>query len=52
MVGHRSPDWEPEPLRWVGVRYVQLGFRKIDETAQRTGQPPSGRSLVERLGRH
>ncbi len=21
-VGHRSPDWEPEPLRWLGVHAV------------------------------
>jgi len=52
VIGHRSPDWEPEPLRWLGVRYVQRGFARLDEQAERTGRPPSGRSLVERLGRH
>ncbi|MGH2345018.1 MAG: NAD(P)/FAD-dependent oxidoreductase, partial [Chloroflexota bacterium] len=25
MVGHRSRRWEPEPLRWLGQRYVQRG---------------------------
>ncbi len=52
MVGHRSPDWEPEPLRWLGVRYVQSGYGRLDRQAERTGRPPSGTSLVERLGRH
>jgi glycine/D-amino acid oxidase-like deaminating enzyme len=52
MVGHRSPDWEPEPLRWLGIRYVQLGFHRLDNQAELTGRPPSGHSLAERLGRH
>ncbi|MBX6341302.1 MAG: FAD-dependent oxidoreductase, partial [Thermomicrobiaceae bacterium] len=52
MVGHRSPDWEPEPLRWLGVRYVQRGYMRLDDEAERTGRPPTGRTLVERLGRH
>lgn len=52
MVGHRSPDWEPEPLRWMGVRFVQEGYRRIDEAAERTGRPPTGWSLAECLGRH
>lgn len=51
-VGHHSPEWEPEPLRWLGVRYVQRGFARVDHDAERTGQPPSGRTLAERLGRH
>ncbi len=52
IVDHHSPDWEPEPLRWLGIRYVQNGFARLDEEAERTGRPPSGRSLTERLGRH
>jgi glycine/D-amino acid oxidase-like deaminating enzyme len=52
MVGHRSPDWEPEPLRWLGARYVQAGITRIDAIAERTGRPPTGKSLAERLGRH
>ena len=27
----KSPNWEPEPLRWMGVRYVQDAFRRMDE---------------------
>ena len=51
-VNHRSPSWEPEPLRWAGIRYVQRGYLRLDTAAERTGIPPTGRTLVERLGRH
>jgi len=51
-VNHRSRSWEPEPLRWLGVRYVQRGLKRIDERAESTGEPPTGRSLAERLGAH
>ncbi len=52
MVGHRSPAWEPEPLRWIAVRYIQSAFAAIDARSERTGRPPTGRTLAERLGRH
>ena len=52
MVGHRSPKWEPEPLRWLGARFVQAGYTRIDAIGERTGRPPTGKSLAERLGRH
>ena len=49
LVNHRSPDWEPEPFRWLGVRFVQESLLRLDATCERTGRPPSGRSLAERL---
>ncbi len=52
MVGHRPRPWEPEPLRWLGVRGVQRGLMWTDDRAERTGRPPSGRGVVERLGAH
>ena len=52
IINHRSPNWEREPLRWAGIRFVQRGYQQIDERAERTGQPPSGTSLAERLGNH
>ncbi len=52
MVGHRRRRWEPEPLRWLGARYVQTALARIDRRAEETGQAPSGRSLAERLVRH
>jgi glycine/D-amino acid oxidase-like deaminating enzyme len=51
-VHHQSPDWEPEPLRWMGIRFVQSGYRELDRQAEETGNAPTGRSLAERLGRH
>lgn len=52
MASHTPRSWEPEPLRFLGVRFVQRGFQKLDEKAERTGVPPNGSSLVERLTRH
>ena len=52
IVGHRSPLWEPEPLRFLGVRYVQRALARMDEEGERTGRTPSGRTLAERLSRH
>jgi glycine/D-amino acid oxidase-like deaminating enzyme len=52
MTSHRPRSWEPEPLRFLGVRFVQRGFAKLDEKAERSGVPPDGKSLAERLTRH
>jgi glycine/D-amino acid oxidase-like deaminating enzyme len=51
LVDHRSPSWEPEPLRWLAVRYIQAAFARLDARAERTGRPPTGRSLAEILSR-
>jgi glycine/D-amino acid oxidase-like deaminating enzyme len=51
-VNHRSRSWEPEPLRWLGARYVQRGLGRVDDRAERTGEPPTGKTLAERLGAH
>jgi len=52
IAGHRSPPWEPEPLRWLGVRYVQRAMARLDEAGERTGRAPTGRTLAERLSKH
>ena len=52
LANHHSPEWEPEPLRWLGVRAVQAGLARVDARAERTGQAPTGRSIAERLARH
>ncbi len=49
IVNHRSPSWEIEPFRWIGIRYAQWALGRLDETTARTGQPPTGRSLAERI---
>ncbi len=52
LVNHRSRNWEIEPFRWIGVRYAQWAVGRLDATAERTGTPPTGRSLAERLAAH
>lgn len=52
FINRRGRDWEPEPLRFLGVRYAQRGFDQLDRKAEATGIAPNGRSLVERLTRH
>ena len=52
MVGHRPRRWEPEPLRWLAVRYLQAAVARVDERARARGKPPTGRTLAERLVRH
>lgn len=52
MVGHRPRRWEPEPLRWLGARYLQVSLARIDARSAQRGTPPAGRSLAERLLRH
>jgi glycine/D-amino acid oxidase-like deaminating enzyme len=51
-VGHQAPDWEPEPWRYLGVRYVQQAYFRLDRQAKASGVPPDGSSLAERLSRH
>ena len=45
-VGHRSPRWEPEPLRWLGINAGLLGIRLADRTEARRGTPSR---LAERM---
>ena len=52
FVGHRSPDWEPEFLRWLAVRLMLPSYARIDARARWSGTPPTGRTLTERLGGH
>jgi glycine/D-amino acid oxidase-like deaminating enzyme len=44
-VGHHSRGWEPEPLRWVGVRGLYLAYRLADrhEARGRAGTSPIAR---------
>ncbi|MFL6160473.1 MAG: FAD-dependent oxidoreductase, partial [Marmoricola sp.] len=43
-VGHRSPEWEPEPLRWLGINGGLQAMRLADAEERLTGRP----SLVAR----
>lgn len=52
LIDHRSRSWEPEPLRWTAVRALQASLFRTDARGERTGRPPSGRSIAERLTSH
>ena len=48
-VGHRSPPWEPEPLRWLGVNLSRKLVESVDR-AEAAGRDPKRRArAVERL---
>lgn len=51
LVDDRSRNWEPEPVRWIGVRYTQAALGRTDRIAERTGRPTRGCSLEEWLAR-
>ncbi len=45
-VGHRSPDWEPEPARWVGINAGLRLAAAADREERLTGRPALlGRAL-------
>jgi glycine/D-amino acid oxidase-like deaminating enzyme len=48
-VGHRSPQWEPEPLRWLGVNAALLAMSSADDTELATGRPSKRATYVKRL---
>jgi glycine/D-amino acid oxidase-like deaminating enzyme len=52
LVNHRSPDWEVEPFRWLGIRDAQGAIARLDRRSEATGRPPTGRSLAERIASH
>jgi glycine/D-amino acid oxidase-like deaminating enzyme len=48
-VGHRSRSWEPEPVRWVGIRGMTALMASADAAEARTGRPSRRAALVSRL---
>ncbi len=51
-VGHRSPSWEPEPLRWLGINGSLQLARLADLEEDRTGRPSRVGALLGRLTGH
>lgn len=47
-----SPTWEPEPLRWMAVRYAQSAFLRIDQAGDEGRRLPLDAPIAEFLGRH
>ena len=48
-VGHRSPDWEPEPLRWLGLNAGLRVMTVADRAEARTGQPSRAAGVMSRF---
>ncbi len=48
-VQHRSPSWEPEPLRWLGVNMAVRAMRGADRVEVRTGRPSLRARAATRL---
>ncbi len=48
-VGHRSPQWEPEPLRWLGVNAGLWAMRLADRSETRRGRPSRVAGAMGRL---
>lgn len=50
--GRHSPNWEIEPLRWLGVNAVTQAFAQSDRDEARTGRPAGIASAVWRFIGH
>jgi glycine/D-amino acid oxidase-like deaminating enzyme len=48
-VGHRSPQWEPEPLRWLGVNAGLWTMKLADRSEARRGRPSRMASVMGRF---
>ena len=48
-VGHRSPRWEPEPLRWLGTNLALQMMASADRAELRSGRPARRAAVVARL---
>jgi glycine/D-amino acid oxidase-like deaminating enzyme len=48
-VGHRSPRWEPEPLRWLEMNAGLRMMSTADNVEERTGRPARRAALFGRL---
>jgi len=48
-VGHHSPRWEPEPLRWLGINAALWAMTTADGTESRTQRPSRRAALIGRL---
>jgi glycine/D-amino acid oxidase-like deaminating enzyme len=49
MTSHKPREWEPEPLRWAGVTYVQRSHVSLQEKIDRTGRVPRRKTIAQRF---
>jgi hypothetical protein len=48
-VNHTSPQWEREPLRWLGVNAATRMMASADRTEARTGRRTRRAALTQKL---
>jgi glycine/D-amino acid oxidase-like deaminating enzyme len=48
-VNHRSPNWEPEPLRWLGINAGLRVMSGADAGEMRSGRPSRRAALFSRI---
>jgi glycine/D-amino acid oxidase-like deaminating enzyme len=48
-VGHRSPEWEPEPMRWLGLNAGLRVMAAADRTEAKTGRPSRSAEFMGRF---
>jgi glycine/D-amino acid oxidase-like deaminating enzyme len=46
-VGREPPRWEPEPLRWLGIRGLYALYRATDRLESATGRPSRVAGLLD-----
>jgi glycine/D-amino acid oxidase-like deaminating enzyme len=51
-VNHQSPNWEPEPLRWIGAQSVRKMADASDRAEKRGRSAGLRGSIVDRLSPH
>jgi glycine/D-amino acid oxidase-like deaminating enzyme len=51
-VDHHSPNWEPEPLRWLAVNFGLRLMSYADRTEARTGRPSKAAQRFSRFLGH
>jgi glycine/D-amino acid oxidase-like deaminating enzyme len=51
-VGHRSPRWEPEPARWLGINGGMVAASAADREESLTGRPAMLAPVLSRLTGH
>ncbi|WP_456845170.1 NAD(P)/FAD-dependent oxidoreductase [Cellulomonas sp. P5_C6] len=51
-VDHRSPAWEPEPIRWAGITVTRRATAWADRTENRTGRPSRVGDLLSHVLGH
>jgi glycine/D-amino acid oxidase-like deaminating enzyme len=49
-VGHQSPQWKPEPARWIGVRTTRALLASTDHADERGRRSPVRNRLLRTIG--